>query len=166
MAAVGVCSYAREKLSENCSLLCPGLSDRGTTCFSQKDPVFVGFFVGLVGKVLGLFAASIYSCGLKAVIVLLHITFVGVIFLFDANLIRKSREEPWNRVVPNIAVLCRTAIGMGCTELYRAMLTHGTWGILMYRPYRFPVGLVLSRLESDGLTGLLTSFGPNHWPKC
>ncbi|KAJ8504650.1 hypothetical protein OPV22_005536 [Ensete ventricosum] len=67
MAAVGVCSYAREKLSENCSLLCPGLSDR----------------------------ASIYSCGLKAVIVLLHITFVGVIFLFDANLIRKSREEPW-----------------------------------------------------------------------
>ncbi|CAL9161801.1 unnamed protein product [Musa hybrid cultivar] len=67
MAAVGVFSYAREKLSENCSLLCPGLFDR----------------------------ASRSSCGLKAVIVLLHITFVGVIFLFDANLIRKSREEPW-----------------------------------------------------------------------
>ncbi|KAJ8467964.1 hypothetical protein OPV22_030516 [Ensete ventricosum] len=71
MAAAGVCcSSAREdveKLSERCSLLCPDLYDR----------------------------ASRSSWGLKAVMVLLHVTFVGVIFLFDANLIRKTREEPW-----------------------------------------------------------------------
>ncbi|CAL9109540.1 unnamed protein product [Musa textilis] len=71
MAAAGVCrSSAREdleKLSERCSLLCPDLCDR----------------------------ASRSSWGLKAAMVLLHVTFVGVIFLFDANLIRKTREEPW-----------------------------------------------------------------------
>ncbi|RRT48493.1 hypothetical protein B296_00047833, partial [Ensete ventricosum] len=84
---------------------------------------------------------SVLAFPIAAVIVLLHITFVGVIFLFDANLIRKSREEPW---LQQRWVLPRLSIGMGCTELYRAMLTHGTWGILMYRPYRFPVGPVLS----------------------
>nr|XP_009413043.1 PREDICTED: protein S-acyltransferase 10-like isoform X4 [Musa acuminata subsp. malaccensis] len=71
MAAAGVCrSSAREdleKVSDRCSRLCPDLCDR----------------------------ASSSSWGLKVAMVLLHVTFVGVIFLFDANLIRKTREEPW-----------------------------------------------------------------------
>ncbi|WOL09731.1 protein S-acyltransferase 10-like isoform X2 [Canna indica] len=70
MAAAGVCSAARaarEKLCEGCSLLCPGLSDPATRS----------------------------SWGLKTAMVLIHVMFVGVIFLFDANLIRKTRDEPW-----------------------------------------------------------------------
>ncbi|XP_010918214.1 protein S-acyltransferase 10 isoform X1 [Elaeis guineensis] len=33
--------------------------------------------------------------GLKVALVLLHVIFVGVLFLLDADLIRKTKEEPW-----------------------------------------------------------------------
>ncbi|URE36476.1 DHHC palmitoyltransferase [Musa troglodytarum] len=103
MAAAGVCrSSAREdleKLSERCSLLCPDLCDRGTTRFSPERSDSRGFLVSSMvwfgWENPGCFAASRSSWGLKAAMVLLHVTFVGVIFLFDANLIRKTREEPW-----------------------------------------------------------------------
>ncbi|PKU64503.1 protein S-acyltransferase 10 isoform X1 [Dendrobium catenatum] len=35
------------------------------------------------------------SLGLKAVLVLLHVVFVGVLYLLDTDLIRKTREMPW-----------------------------------------------------------------------
>ncbi|KAG0449614.1 hypothetical protein HPP92_027205, partial [Vanilla planifolia] len=36
------------------------------------------------------------SVGVKFALVLLHVVFVGVIFLLDTTLIRKFREEPWS----------------------------------------------------------------------
>lgn len=103
MAAAGVCrSSAREdleKLSDRCSRLCPDLCDRGTTRFSPERSDSRGFLLSLMEwfgwENPGCFAASSSSWVSKAAMVLLHVTFVGVIFLFDANLIRKTREEPW-----------------------------------------------------------------------
>ncbi|XP_042405901.1 protein S-acyltransferase 10-like [Zingiber officinale] len=67
MAAAGVSSTGREKLSDRCSLICPDLYDRATRL----------------------------SWGLKLSMVLLHVIFVGVVFVFDVSLIRRTREEPW-----------------------------------------------------------------------
>ncbi|KAJ4714094.1 S-acyltransferase [Melia azedarach] len=35
------------------------------------------------------------SLGLKAALVTLHVVFVGVLFLFDADLVKKTKHEPW-----------------------------------------------------------------------
>ncbi|KAG6538661.1 hypothetical protein ZIOFF_003789 [Zingiber officinale] len=67
MEAAGVSSSVRGKLSERFSLIFPDLSDR----------------------------ANRLSWGLKLSMVLLHVIFVGVVFLFDVSLIRRTREEPW-----------------------------------------------------------------------
>ncbi|KAG6534334.1 hypothetical protein ZIOFF_008220 [Zingiber officinale] len=67
MEAAGVSSSVRGKLSERFSLIFPDLSDR----------------------------ANRLSWGLKLSMVLLHVIFVGAVFLFDVSLIRRTREEPW-----------------------------------------------------------------------
>ncbi|KAG0457233.1 hypothetical protein HPP92_022058 [Vanilla planifolia] len=45
------------------------------------------------------------SVGVKFALVLLHVVFVGVIFLLDTTLIRKFREEPWYIIAYLVLVL-------------------------------------------------------------
>ena len=33
--------------------------------------------------------------GLKAALVVLHIVYAGILFLFDSDLIEKTKQEPW-----------------------------------------------------------------------
>uniref|UniRef100_A0A2P2KVR1 Protein S-acyltransferase 10 n=1 Tax=Rhizophora mucronata TaxID=61149 RepID=A0A2P2KVR1_RHIMU len=35
------------------------------------------------------------SLGLKAALVILHLVYVGVLFLFDDHLVEKTKHEPW-----------------------------------------------------------------------
>lgn len=42
-----------------------------------------------------LFAARRSSLGLKAALVMLHLVFVGILFLFSTDLIEKTKREPW-----------------------------------------------------------------------
>ncbi|KAJ6305169.1 hypothetical protein OIU78_020666 [Salix suchowensis] len=36
------------------------------------------------------------SLGLKAALVVLHIVYAGILFLFDSDLIEKTKHEPWS----------------------------------------------------------------------
>lgn len=42
--------------------------------------------------------------GLKAALVTVHLVFLGVIFLFDSELIEKTKHEPWYVLISEIVV--------------------------------------------------------------
>ncbi|KAK8916342.1 putative S-acyltransferase [Platanthera zijinensis] len=69
-----------------------------------------GFCDRLVGRCLRHFPclsdrARRSMLGLKAALVLLHLGFVGVLFLLDTDLIRKTRTEPWYTAAYLVVVL-------------------------------------------------------------
>lgn len=60
--------------------------------------LYIFFLVGsykLIVAFVLLPTARRSSLGLKAALVTLHVVFVGVLFLFDADLVKKTKHEPW-----------------------------------------------------------------------
>ena len=57
---------------------------------------FVSVFLSCCFLFLGLWiSARRSSLGLKVALVILHLIYVGVLFLFDSDLIEKTKKEPW-----------------------------------------------------------------------
>uniref|UniRef100_A0A6N2LYE5 Uncharacterized protein n=1 Tax=Salix viminalis TaxID=40686 RepID=A0A6N2LYE5_SALVM len=48
------------------------------------------------------------SLGLKAALVALHLVYAGILFLFDSDLIEKTKEEPWH-------VHCNISVAVCCS---------------------------------------------------
>ncbi|KAJ6413327.1 hypothetical protein OIU84_006172 [Salix udensis] len=50
------------------------------------------------------------SLGLKAALVVLHIVYAGILFLFDSDLIEKTKQEPWSYTALYLLLLVATLI--------------------------------------------------------
>lgn len=108
MIMVGFCGPvrdARERAREKCFQLFPCLSDPGISfanhLFCILDSGFC-FFWQMEQTLLMVWHLGVWvfsgrraSLCLKVALVVLHIVYVGVLFLFDGDMIAKTRKEPW-----------------------------------------------------------------------
>uniref|UniRef100_A0A6N2NB00 Uncharacterized protein n=1 Tax=Salix viminalis TaxID=40686 RepID=A0A6N2NB00_SALVM len=55
------------------------------------------------------------SLGLKAALVALHLVYAGILFLFDSDLIEKTKEEPWHVFFFSFLVHCNISVAVCCS---------------------------------------------------